>query len=165
MFFRKYLYCAEVRGESRAVQFVGLFAVISLGDKNEAMAGAEVGECRVDVRQKLDLLIGDGLGEAFDAPVLLVGKRGVSQLFEAGDQRTAKAVQAIAVGENSIVLDTVEVFADLFCGVDAVIKVRDEAGDRALKVDVVFPESVVGVDQQCLARVSGNDPGRLGGLV
>jgi hypothetical protein len=34
--------------------------------------------------------------------------------------------------------------------VDAVIEVGDEAGDGALEVDVVFPEGVVGVDEQGL---------------
>ncbi len=60
-------------------------------------------------------------------------------------------MQPIAVGENSRVFDAVEMAADLLGGVDAVIEVRDEAGDRALEVDVVLPQSVVGVDQQSLA--------------
>jgi hypothetical protein len=42
------------------------------------------------------------------------------------------------------------VAADLFGGVDAVIEVGDEAGDGALEVDVVFPQGVVGVDEQGL---------------
>ena len=54
------------------------------------------------------------------------------------------------MGEDGGVLDTVEVAADLFGGVDAVIEVGDEAGDGALEVDVVFPERVVGVDEQSL---------------
>ena len=128
------------------------------------MAGGEVGECGVDVRQKLDLLVCDGLSEAFDAPMLFVGEWDVSQLLEAGHQGPAKAVQPIAVGENRGVLDAVEMTANLLCGMDAVIKVGDEAGDCALEVDIVFPEGVVGVDQQCLARVE-NGLGGLGGLV
>ena len=51
-------------------------------------------------------------------------------------------------------LDTVEVFADLLGGVDAVIEVGDEAGDGALEVDVVLPEGVVGVDQQGLVEAA-----------
>ncbi len=38
------------------------------------MASGEVSECGVDVREKLDLLVGDRLREAFDAPVLFVGE-------------------------------------------------------------------------------------------
>ena len=52
--------------------------------------------------------------------------------------------------EDGGVLDTVEVPANLLGGVDAVIEVRDETGDGTLEVDVVFPESIVGVDEQGL---------------
>ena len=50
------------------------------------------------------------------------------------------------------VLDLIEVAANLFGSVDAVIKVGDEAGDGSLEVDVVLPERVVGVDEQGLVR-------------
>ena len=43
------------------------------------------------------------------------------------------------MGEDSGVLNLVEVAADLFGGVDAMVEVGDEAGDRALEVDVVLP--------------------------
>jgi hypothetical protein len=59
-------------------------------------------------------------------------------------------VEAVAVGADCGVLDAVEVFADLFGGVDAVVQVGDEAGDGLLEVDVVLPEGVVGVDEQSL---------------
>ena len=71
-------------------------------------------------------------------------------MLEAGDEGAAEAVEAIAVGQDGGVLDTVEVAADLLGGVDAVIEVGDEAGDRSLEVDVVLPERVVGVDEQGL---------------
>ena len=48
-------------------------------------------------------------------------------------------------------LAEVEVFADLFGGVDAVVEVGDEGGDGALEVDVVLPQGVVGVEEQGLA--------------
>ena len=54
------------------------------------------------------------------------------------------------MGDDGGMLDAVEVAADLFGGVDAVVEVRDEAGDGPLEVDVVFPKSVVGIDQQGL---------------
>lgn len=54
------------------------------------------------------------------------------------------------MGDDGGVLDAIEVAANLFGSVDAVIKVGDEASDGALEVDVVFPEGVVGVDEQGL---------------
>ena len=47
-------------------------------------------------------------------------------------------------------LDAVEVAPNLFGSVDTVIEIGDEAGNGALEVDVVFPERVVGVDEQSL---------------
>ena len=79
--------------------------------------------------------------------MLLVGDGIVGELLEAGDERAAKALQTVAVGENGVMFDAVEMAADLFGGVDTVIKVRDEARYRTLEVDVVLPESVVGVYQ------------------
>ena len=62
----------------------------------------------------------------------------------------AEAVEAVAMGADCGVLDVIEVLADFLGCVDAVIEVGDEAGDGSLEVDVVFPESVVGVNKQGL---------------
>jgi len=137
----------EVSGEAGAVELAGLLVGISLGDHDEAMARGQVGEGGFDLWEELDLLVGDGLREGFDATVLLVGEWGVGELLKTGNQRTAEAVEAVAVSLDGCVLDAIEMVADLFGGVDAVIEVRDEAGDGALEVDVVLPERVVGVDQ------------------
>ena len=147
MLFGEDLDGRKMTGEAGAVEFAGLLVGISLGDHDEAMARGQVGEGGFDVGEEFDLLVGDGLREGFDATVLLVGERGVGELLKTGNQRTAEAGEAVAVGLDSRVLDAVEMVADLFGGVDAVIEVRDEAGDGALEVDVIFPERVVGVDQ------------------
>lgn len=39
MFFREHLDCTEVWGEAGAMQFVGLFGLISLGHQDETMSG------------------------------------------------------------------------------------------------------------------------------
>jgi len=129
------------------VELVGLLGLIALGDQDEAVAGGEVGEGGGNAGEQLDLLVGDGLGEAGDALVLVGGDGDVSELLEAGDQRLAEAIEAVAVSGDGGVLDAVEVLTYLFGGVDAVVEIGDEAGDGALEVDVVFPEGVVGVDQ------------------
>jgi hypothetical protein len=116
------------------------------------VAGGEVGEGGGDAGEELDLLVGDGLGEADDALMFGRGDGGVGELLEAGDERLAEAVEAVAVGSDGGVLDLVEMAAYLFGGVDAVVEVGDEAGDGALEVDVVLPEGVVGVDEQGLGH-------------
>ena len=132
------------------MELAGLLFRIAFGDHDEAMAGGEVGERVGYFGQQLDLLIGDGLSEAFDAAVFLVGEGHVGELLETSDERAAKAVEAVAAGADGGVLDAVEMSADLFGSVDAVIEVGDEACDSPLEVDVVLPEGVVGVDEQGL---------------
>ena len=160
VFFGQDLDGGEVGCEAGALELAGLLFEVSLGDEDEAVAGGQIGEGRGYVGEELNLLIGDGLGEAFDAAMLLFGKRLIGELFEAGDEGAAEAVQAVAVGEDGGVLDTVEVAADLFGGVDAVIEVGDEAGNGALEVDVVLPEGIVGVDEQGLVDGAAEGLGR-----
>jgi hypothetical protein len=82
---------------------------------------------------------------------MLVGRdRSVGELLETVDERVAEAVETVAVGVNAVMLDAVEVLANLFGGVDAVVQIRDEGGDGSLKVDVVLPEGVVCVDEEGL---------------
>ena len=125
------------------------------------MARGEVGEGGGYAGEEFDFLVGDGLGEADDALVLFFGDGMAGELLEAGDEGAAEAVEAVAVAADGGVLDAVEVLADLFGGVDAVVEVGDEAGDGALEVNVVLPEGVVGVDEEglgggaagCLLRI------------
>ena len=110
-----------------------------------------------NVGQELDLLVGDGLGEADDAFVLLGGEGLVGELLEAGDEGLAEAVETVALRGDGGVLDAVEVAADLGGAVNAVVEVGDEGGDGALEVDVVLPERVVGVDEERLScRLAGD---------
>jgi hypothetical protein len=150
VFFGENLDGGEVVGEAGTLELTGLFLGVAFGDHDETVAGSEVGEGGGDAGEQLDLVIGDGLSEAGDALVLFGGDGGVGELLKAGDQGLAEAVEAIAMGADGGVFDAVEVLADLFGGVDAVIQVGDEAGDGLLEVDVVLPEGVVGVEEQSL---------------
>ena len=87
----------EMGGEPGAFQLVSLLFEDSLGDEDQAVTGGEVGESLGHVGKEFDLLIGDGLGEAFDAAVLFRSKRDIGELLEAGNERAAETVQPIAV--------------------------------------------------------------------
>jgi hypothetical protein len=152
MLFGEDFDCGEVRGQAGAVKLVGLLLGIAFGDHDEAMAGGEFGEGEGNIGQEFDLLIGDGLGEALNALVLFRGDGGVGELFEAGDERVAEAVEAVSVGVNGRVLDAVEMLTHLFGSVGTVVQVRDKSRNGPLKVDVVLPESIVCVDEECLGR-------------
>ena len=69
-------------------------------------------------------------------------------------------MKAVAMGLDRGVLDAIEMTADLFGSVDAVVQIGDKAGDRTLEVDVVLPEGVVGVDEQGLIRSATGGLGR-----
>ena len=148
----------EVR-EAGADELVVLFVVIALGDHDEAVAPGEVGEGEGDGGEELDLLVGDGLGEADDALVALGCDGSGGELFKAGDKGVTEARETVATLGDGGALDCVEVFADLFGGVDAVIEVGDKGGDGTLEVDVVFPERVVGIDEEGLTE---SPAGRMG---
>ena len=150
MFFCEDFYSGEEWGEAGALELALLLVFVALGDEDEAVALVEVGESFVDAGEELDFLVGDGVDEGDNAVVLFAGDGGVGELLEACDQGAVEALEAVAVGGDGGVLAEVEVLADFFVGVDAVVEVGDEGGDGALEVDVVFPEGVVGVEEQGL---------------
>jgi hypothetical protein len=54
------------------------------------------------------------------------------------------------VFDDATTFNIIQYFANLRGGVFVMIQKGNEIRDRALKVDVVFPERVVGVDQEVL---------------
>jgi len=91
VFFRQDLDGGKMGSEAGAVEFVGLFGRVALGDEDEAVACGKIGEGLGYAGQQLDLLIGDRLGEADDALMLLRRDGGVCELLEAGNERAAEA--------------------------------------------------------------------------
>jgi hypothetical protein len=81
---------------------------------------------------------------------LFISERLIRELLKTGDEGAVKAVEAIAVREDRVMLNTIKTTADLLGSVDAVVEVGDEAGDCPLEVDVVLPEGIVGIDQEGL---------------
>ena len=74
-----------------------------------------------------------------------------AETFEAGDEGAREAGQPVAVREDGFAFDCVEGLADFSGRILVMIEVADECGDGAFEVDVVFPEGVVGVDEERLA--------------
>ena len=56
------------------------------------------------------------------------------------------------MGQDGFALNIVQCVAHLDWRILVVVQVADEGGNRPLKVDLVFPKSVVGVDEQGLPR-------------
>ena len=87
-----------------------------------------------------------------DLVALLVGEVVVGEAFEAGDEGFLEAGDAVAVGEDSFAFDFVELEADLGGGVFVVVEAGDEGGDGSFEIDIVFPEGVVGIDEEGFGR-------------
>jgi hypothetical protein len=148
--FGEDLDCGEVGSEAGAMEFIRLLGGVSLGDEDEPVPRGEIGERGGDPVKQFDLLVGNGLGKTLDTAMFLRCNGTVRQLLKTADERAAKALKPVAMGQDGVVLDSVEMLANFFRSVDAMIEVGDEAGDGALEIDVVFPKSVVGVDEESL---------------
>ena len=93
----------------------------------------------------------NGLDEAENARVFLRGGGGVRQLLKACHQRAAEALEAISVRRDRCMLHAVEVGAHLLGSVGAVVEVGDKRRNRALEINIVLPQRIVGVEEQGLA--------------
>lgn len=51
---------------------------------------------------------------------------------------------------DGFMLHPVEMAAHLLGRVDTVVQMGDKIGDRLLKINVVFPEGIIGIDEQSL---------------
>ena len=96
-------------------------------------------------------MVGDGVGETVDGLVQRGRQRLDRQLLEALDQRQREAVHAVAVLANVLALHVVQHLAHLVGRELAMVEKGNEVGNRALEVDVVFPERVVRINEQVLA--------------
>ena len=140
----------EVGSKAGALKLVGLLGMVSFSDKDEAMSGREVDEGGLDCGEKLNLMLGDGLGEAKDALVLFWCDGSVGELLEAVDERATKTVEPVAVGRDGGVFAVVKMLANLLGRMHTMVEVGDKRSDGTLEVDVVLPQRVVRVDEQCL---------------
>jgi len=97
-------------------------------------------------------MIGDRVSEAVNLRVQLRRNRLHAEPLERIHQRVGEAMQAIAVGHDAFALHIVENLAHLLGRKFVVVEKGNKLGDRALKVDVVFPERIVGVDEKGLGE-------------
>jgi len=114
----------------------------------------QIGEGLGNLRQKFDGVVLNLVCETDDLFVKLRRDGHGAEPFEGIYESMGKAVETVSVLYYAFALDIVEDFADLF-GLELVmVQEFNEACDGALKVDVVLPESVVGVDEESLHAVN-----------
>src|SRR5260370_5764988 len=120
------------------------------------MARAEVCQSLFDACNDLDRMLGDGAGESRNGLVQRGGERLDRKALEGHNQRLHKAVQAVSMLADSFALYFIEFFPDLFRRELVMIEKRDEICDSPLKIDVVFPECVVVINEQGLCFVKSH---------
>ena len=108
-----------------------------------------------DVFQQLNWLLGNGQRNAVNRLMQRRRQRLNREPLEGGHQCCRKAVQPIAQLRDVFVLHLVQLVPHLRGSEVPVVQKRDEVRDRTLKVNVVFPQRVVGVDHQRLRALSG----------
>jgi hypothetical protein len=145
-----------VRCKAGALELTVLLGRVALGHEDKAMPGREIYERLADVREKFNLVVCDGIGKTQDMAMLLVRHRSVGKLLIAVKERASKAAEAIPVSRDRGMLTAVQMLTDFNRRMDLVVEKGDEGGNSTLEINVVFPEGVVGIDEQSLAGRSAN---------
>ncbi len=137
--------------QAGALDFGGLLGGFAFGEKNEAMAFGEVGE-------RFRNTVEDFWRRALevDDAVVNFGKRFafgemLGELHVGFFERTAEAANAVAVLADIFAFGFVEDVADVGAGETARFDESDEVLDEVLEENIVFPERVVGVDEESVA--------------
>src|ERR1700720_740106 len=85
---------------------------------------------------------------AFDFLHNLTTRRVPSQFKIRIFQRTPEAADTVAVLTNVAALSLIKNVADVFARVAKVFELSNEVLDRLLKKNIIFPQCVVGIDQE-----------------
>ena len=98
-------------------------------------------------------MLGNTVSKAVNCLVQLGRERVDCKAFEGLHQGVREAVQSVSVGENAFALHVVQHFAHLLWGILVMLQKRNKLRNGTLEVNVVFPERVIGIDEQRLRAV------------
>ena len=98
-------------------------------------------------------MLGNTVSKAVDCLVQFGRERVDCKAFEGLHQGVREAVQSVSVGENAFALHVVQHFAHLLWGILVMLQKRNKLRNGTLEVNVVFPERVIGIDEQRLRAV------------
>src|ERR1700690_1240565 len=93
------------------------------------------------------------MGESADSFVQRGGERLDGQALESLYQRVSEAVQPVSVADNALAFDPIQNLTHLLGRVLVMVQERNESRDSALEVNVVFPERIIGIDEQRLRAI------------
>src|SRR5882724_1148444 len=116
------------------------------------MIAGELRERFRHARPDLYGMLGDGVRESVDGLVQRRRQRLDRELLKGLYQRVSEAMQAVAEATNAVALNVVQNLTHLLRGEFLMIEERDEVGDGAFEINVVFPQSIVSIDEEGLWR-------------
>src|SRR3954452_15377178 len=141
----------EARAQAGAVDLELLFLRVPFCEKREVVAAGEIIERLGNALDHLHRAFQDLLGEPEDHPEIVLPDLALGEvpvaLLEVAPEIGGAVAMELRVGGFHFVEDV----ANLVGPERGVIQVIDEVVEGALEVDVVFPERVVGVDDQELS--------------
>ena len=140
----------EVFLDSGALDFSRLLGRCAFCDEDQAVAHGEVLQSFGNFGDELDGMIFNDVSEAADLCPEFGSDWGGTETLEGVDEGVGEAVQSVSVLNDAFALDVVQDFADLLGRELVMIQEGDEFRDGSLEVDIVFPERVVGVDEESL---------------
>src|SRR5580700_6764008 len=114
------------------------------------MASGKVFQSLRNFRQEFNRMIFDGTRKACDLGMQFRRNRLEAEALKRLHQRMRKAVQAVTVRHYTFPLHIIQNFAYLLSGKLVVIQKRNEARNGSLKINVVLPKRVIGVDKKSL---------------
>jgi hypothetical protein len=139
-----------------ALYFGGLFGGLAFGKENQAVTLGQIGQRFRDTIEnfwRCAFEFDDALMDQRKRfPLRHLVRKLQVRLFEGA----AKAAHAIAVLANILALGLVQNVPNIGAGVAGGLYYANKIFDQLLEENIVFPERVVGVDQQCVA--SHGDP-------
>ena len=149
--------------QSRALDFSGLLGGVSFGHQDEVVELAEILQGFGHAGENFNRMPGDLVGKAANAFVQAGRDRIDGKPLEGLNQRMREAVQAVAVPNDRFSLNVVQHHPNHFGRVFAMVEERNELGNRPFEIDVVFPERVIGIDEQSLSAILSGHPPMIAG--
>ena len=156
MLLGQHLDSMEIASQPGTGQLVGLLQRVALGDQYEPVPSEKVCDGVRDTGQQLYFPVGNRSHKETDFLMILFTDRTTCQLLETTDQRALKILQTVAMGFDGFTFDLIKVAAHFLRCMGVVVEMRDEIGDRPFKMDVVFPQRVISIQEQGLPLEKAN---------
>src|SRR5690348_7774062 len=152
IFFGDNFYGVEVSGEAGAFNLGGLRGGFAFAQKDEAMAFAQIGKSFGDAFENARRHGVELFGHFVDFLDDFLAGHAAGEFEISVFKRAAEAAHAVAMLLDIAALRFVQNVAAVFGRVAQMRKAVEETADGLLEENIIFPERVIGIDENGLAR-------------